>query len=527
MKRTILVLLVCLIPLFGLWAGGKSDTTAPAAAAASSAPVSLDVWIYPSINEAGPPPPDWKVPVVMKERLNIDMKFTIMPSNNADWDTKIMAAAAANTLPDLFEVRRAPWENLVKAGLLAPVDDLYALMPNRTKFMYSPESIAYTTLNGHSYALATPGTFEKKEGMLIRQDWLDKLSLKTPVSTEDWINVMKAFTLNDPDGNGKADTYGYGAFIEINPAEEGLGRRFDPFFGAFGVAGTWNMTKANAGLNVRKSAYYDAMVYIKRIIDERVIDPNWLSYTKDDYRAAWKQGRFGLMREDGSAYSSENNYAPFDKNFPNGSWSVLNPPVGPKGDSSVGTQTPGWQLNAVSAKAAKAGKGPAIAKMLEWLSSDEGYYLAGWGEKGINYMLDANGVPTDVGLPDPSKFFTRSDIVTITQMRRLVFYNSDVELLARYPDYKAPTSGKLISTMGVFRDFKKSPWTNSSGADTLPKPNADIQRFYEQGVVEFITGQRALTPQNWAAWLADFDKLGGADWEKAGIAAADAAGYLQ
>lgn len=58
---------------------------------------------------------------------------------------------------------------------------------------------------------------------------------------------MKAFTLNDPDGNGKNDTWGYGAFIEINNFEEGLGRRLDPFFGAFGVAGTWNMTKAGAG----------------------------------------------------------------------------------------------------------------------------------------------------------------------------------------------------------------------------------------------------------------------------------------
>ncbi|MCL2880583.1 MAG: ABC transporter substrate-binding protein, partial [Treponema sp.] len=111
-KQTIIVLLLCLIPLLSLWAGGKTDSTPTAAT--STAPVTLDVWIYPSINEAGPPPPDWQVPIVMKQRLNIDLKFTIMPSNNADWDTKIMATAAANNLPDFFEVRRAPWENLVK-----------------------------------------------------------------------------------------------------------------------------------------------------------------------------------------------------------------------------------------------------------------------------------------------------------------------------------------------------------------------------------------------------------------------------
>jgi hypothetical protein len=80
---------------------------------------------------------------------------------------------------------------------------------------------------------------------------------------------MWDFTFNDPDGNGQADTYGYGAFIEINNY------------------------------------------------------PNWMSYNKDDFRAAWKQGRFGIMREQNAAYATEANYAPFDKNFPQGTWMVV------------------------------------------------------------------------------------------------------------------------------------------------------------------------------------------------------------
>lgn len=44
--------------------------------------------------------------------------------------------------------------------------------------------------------------------------------------------------------------------------------------------------------------------------------------------------------------------------------------------------------------------------------------------------------------------------------------------------------------------------------------------FYQQGVVEFFTGKRELTKENWAKFLEDFNKLGGADWEKNGIALA-------
>jgi putative aldouronate transport system substrate-binding protein len=71
------------------------------------------------------------------------------------------------------------------------------------------------------------------------------------------------------------------------------------------------------------------------------------------------------------------------------------------------------------------------------------------------------------------------------------------------------------------------PWINVMGVDTLPLPNADLKRFYEQGVMEFLTGQRQLTQANWSAWLAEFDRLGGLEWERAGIAEATANNYLK
>ncbi|MCL2878760.1 MAG: extracellular solute-binding protein [Treponema sp.] len=487
----------------------------------------IELWYGAAVTEAGPPPANWKVLDTIRDELGINLTLSALPSSETDQDVKINAAAAGNTLPDLFMVRHEPFVNIVRVGVVAPVDDLYPLMPVRTSLQYDDDIRGFTTINGKSYGFASPGSVSKNEGMLIRQDWLDKLGLQAPVTLDDYINVMKAFTFNDPDGNGRADTYGYGAFIEINSYEEGLGRRFDPFFGAFGVAGTWNLTKANAGLNVRKPAYYDALVYIKRMVDEKIIDPNWTSYGKDDFRASWKQGRFGLMREQNAAFAAENNYAPFDKMFPKGEWKVIDPPMGPTGKQSVGVYTQAYRIYCISTKAMRAGKGPAIARLLEWMSGNEGYYLLGWGEKGVNYLLDADGVPTVNGLPDPSKGFTMPEMQPYTQLRNMVFYNSEVELLARYPTYTAPTSGKTMSALTVLRDMESRPWTSNIGSDALPAPNADLKRFYEQGVMEFLTGKRVLTRDNWNAWVAEFDKLGGKDWEDSGIAAAEAAGYLR
>ncbi len=41
-----------------------------------------------------------------------------------------------------------------------------------------------------------------------------KLGLEAPTTLDEFMEVAKAFTFNDPDGNGKDDTYGYCAFID-------------------------------------------------------------------------------------------------------------------------------------------------------------------------------------------------------------------------------------------------------------------------------------------------------------------------
>ena len=480
--------------------------------------VDIEIWYGAAASEAGPIPNDWVGYKLVKDKLKINLKLTALPSSEGDQDTKVNAAAAAKALPDLVMVSDAVFQKLVEQRLLAQVDAMYAKMPNRSAKLYDKDSRAFTTVKGKSYGLAQPGSIVRNEGVLIRKDWLDKLGLKVPKTTDEYFEVMKAFTEKDPDGNGKNDTYGYGAFLELAATNEGLGKRLDPIFGAFGVAGTWNLASVKtAGLNINKPEYYDAMVFVKKMVDAGVIDPNWMAYKKDDFRAAWKQGRFGIMREQNAAYASQANYAPFDANFPNGEWIVIDPPVGPKGKSSCGTYTQAYRTYVVSAQSAKDDKLDKIAELLEWMSSDEGYYLLGWGQEGVNYVFDANGVPTVNGIPDPSKGYTESTMIPLTQLRNMVYYNGDIELAARYPTYTTAVSHKEMSALKALRDMQSKAWTACIGQNKMPQPNADVKRFYEQGVVEFMTGKRALTPENWKSWLAEFNKNGGKEWEDSGI----------
>lgn len=518
-KKMFIVLVVLLASMTFVFAQGGTEPKAKA-----DGPTKIEMWYNATQTEVGPLPNDWVGYQILKDRFNIELEASSLPSSSGDQDMKIQAASAADTLPDFFVANREIWLRLANNGMLADVSSLYDKMPNRTKIMFDKGAINFTTIDGKSYGFATPSIISRNEGVLIRKDWLDKLGLAVPKTTDDFLNVMRAFTFNDPDGNGKNDTWGYGAFIELTTYESYPGRRFEPLMGAFGVEGTWNMSAANFGLQIHNPDFYNYMKYMKTIIDEGLIDPNWMAYKKDDFRAAWKQGKFGIMREQNAAYAASNNYAPFDANFPDGEWIIVDPPVGPSGKNSVGPETRGLRIWSISAKAAEEGKADKIAQMFEWMASGEGYLLCGWGQEGINYKMQ-NGIPVtmpgDLGFEGPVG-------QTYIQLRSMAFnYSSDTELLSRYPVYTTQVSKKQMSALWALKEMQTKKWTDSMGADSMPVPSTDLKTFYEQGLAEFFTGKRALTPENWKAFLAEFDRIGGTDWEKAGLEFAKANSYLK
>lgn len=492
--------------------------------------VDVELWITGTASEAGPPPDDWIGYRIVRDSLGINMKLSLLPTSFTDQDTKIVTAAAANRLPDILHVNRDVFIKLVKQGLLAPVDDLLKKMPVRTKTHYQdPLRNKLAMYKGKMYGLPDPGKMPMTDGWVIRKDWLDKLGLQPPKTIEDFYKVAKAFTLNDPDGNGRNDTYGFGAYIETSDITNwGLGVRFDPIMGAYGVAGMWDVTSTrHFGLNVRKPEYYDAMTFIVRLTREGLIDPDWTTLKKDEFRARWKQGKYGIMRENFAALSTVANYPAFDKNFPNGEWIPIPPPVGPKGKSSEGMLYVDTRIHAVSKRAVDAGKSDAVAKLLEWFATD-GYALAMFGEKGVNYALDADGNVTTAGLTDPEKSYAKSAMVPVLQLRNLASVNSDWELLPRYIPHKT-INGRTIKPLDIWRYFNTQPWTEATAALLIEPPanKADFERFYTENLVKFALGQQELTSASWKKFLAGLDKLGAKELEKKAQASLVESGLLK
>jgi len=507
-----------------------AEPTAIPTATTPPEPVDIVLWAQATVTEASAPPDDWVAYQIIRDELNINLTYAIIPTG-ADGEAKLNASAAANDLPDLFQIVSASNDSrgallrIVDLGLVAPVEELMPLMPERTNLHYNdPLAIDLVTFNGHQYGFPEPPPIPKREGLVIRKDWLDKLGLAVPTTPEELLAVAVAFTEQDPDGNGQNDTYGLGGFLN----QQGLGTRFDFIMGAYGVPGVWNFADpANFGLNVRSEQFPEALAFFKSLVDAKVIDPDWPTLTRDDFRARWKQGSYGIMWEDFAALTNKSNYEPFDTNFPDGEWIPVASPKGPNGDAYYGVYTGRGQIFAVSQTAADAGKGEAIAKLLEWMATD-GYYLLGFGEEGKNFIIDANGNISTEGL-DPLEAYTAPERQPFTQMRnQLIFYNSEQEIAARYPDYKT-LNGRDMLPMTFLSFFQNEPWVDGRGIQViLPPANAaDFDRFYTEGLIKFVLGQEELNDDTWAAYLAGLDALGAADYEAAAKQALTDAGLLK
>lgn len=476
----------------------------------------IEFWVQASVSEAGPPPDDWVAYKIIRDKLGINLKIVLVPSTLADQNTKINVAGAANALPDLFMVNRDVWYKLAKNGLLAQTNAMLPMMPIRNKTHYqSAIRNKLVTLNGKMYGFAEPGQLPMTDGLVIRKDWLDKLGLKVPKTTDELLAVAKAFTEKDPDGNGKADTYGFGAYIENSGLQQaGIGPRFDALFGAFGVAGMWNLeNQSKFGLNVRNPDFLKALQYIKSFVDAKAIDPDWPTLKKDEFRARWKQGKYGIMTENFAALATVANYKDFDNNFPNGEWIAIAPPTGPKGLSSQGVVVENIRIIAASAKSVKAGKTEAMAKLLEWMASDEGYFLLGFGVDGVNYKRDAKGYVTTEGLP-ANQAWTSKEAQPLTQLRNLVFINTDIELAARYVAYKTK-NGRTMDPLAYWNAFKQYQWTEATGSSLVNPPTnaADFMRYYGENMVKFVLGQTPLNDKTYADFLKGLDSIGAAKLE--------------
>ncbi|MEK8207244.1 hypothetical protein NST41_16735 [Paenibacillus sp. FSL L8-0696] len=157
----------------------------------------------------------------MEDNLGIVTKFDWIVSKFEDADTKIRLALAVNgKLPDTLSAEGDILKYLLKADKLLPLDDAIEKYAH-PKLKEALEKYAYTmaevTKDGKIYGLPRFSAGDEGTVMWIRKDWLEKLSLNPPTTISELENVLKAFSEQDPNGNGEDDEVGLAVPLKEGP----------------------------------------------------------------------------------------------------------------------------------------------------------------------------------------------------------------------------------------------------------------------------------------------------------------------
>ncbi|MDF2837227.1 MAG: extracellular solute-binding protein, partial [Paenibacillus sp.] len=161
----------------------------------------------------------------LDKRLGIDLKITAIVGDE-DYKNQQSLRLASNSSADLFYVDRRDMIKLSQQGKLLDLTPLTGELQATKKFVGGEEAMAAGTYKGKVFGI--PKTSPAPQFTLwLREDWLERVGMQVPSTLGQLMEVMKAFTELDPDGNNKHDTYGFTGNPQFNA--------LDQLFGAYGT----------------------------------------------------------------------------------------------------------------------------------------------------------------------------------------------------------------------------------------------------------------------------------------------------
>lgn len=506
--------------------------------------------------------------IYRKLREVAGMNLYASTAGAADWKTKLNTMFATQMLPDIF-VSMGPeqpkvYYDMIDDGVLICVSDFvsetqYPNIYNQLqKYEFLAKNLYYS--NGKHYGIPVSHTLEHT--MYIRLDWLENLNepsklrsiiadeqnisesavtsemlekwrFKEPTDLLEFYRVCRAFTLYDPDGNGKNDTYGYTsaggesmfadswAFIAF---DAGYDYMVDPD-GDGKYEASWTAD------NTQK-----AISYLNDLYKSGYVDPSWYENSLDEKQDAFVKGKAGMMEAHAwyntiiSSYIAANTTATFKPSIEESSEKIgmFAPPAGPNGTYGIPGNPNFWTLTCLNAGMSDEELTAAL-KLIDYMLSDEGTDLLIYGQEGEHFEYDENGNRVSKMGKEASGFNTTlsdedscSQIASVTNWStdylspyqtnadKILKVMDDAKTYVHYADYPFLQTKSSITYAGMLKDYAEQEvfkmicdtaiW---SGAKTFANGWKIPTSFSEIGVPSSALSSR------FAAFKASYNSQGG------------------
>lgn len=426
---------------------------------------------------------------IIKDKICEDADVTLNhiapPAANYDEKLTLILSGQEGELPDMAKIQNTQFVKLfdyADQGALLDLTDLLDKMPN-VKEQIPQAALDMCSKDGKLWAIPVFCS-PNRMNTIIRQDWLDNLGLEVPTTLDEYHDVLKAFTFDDPDQNGQDDTYGM----------TGLGMEaLDPYLGAFGVVGVSEgffyedngklisqdvNPKAKEGLAVLRDWYAEGLIDPEFAIMKNETELNDKAM-KNQYGLTYRWWTWEPKIE-----------MELQKVDPNVSFARIAPPIGPDGTSAVRGV---GAVNGCVVILKNAKNVDACLRLINYLHSENGMMTAYSGVEGVHWEKRDDG-----------KYYT------------LPQFDKDQGWIQWYAAFECEWPLLQVETPLVQsrRDaFKWPVITNAADGyitDAKDKYFTDLKTLTTDAYIKIITGQKPL--DYFDEFVEEWYAKGGQEW---------------
>ena len=457
----------------------------------------------------------------LEEKTNVHIDYETVPE--AALTEKVNLSLASSEIPDAYLSCNLDSASQVKYGKegvfidLAPLIEKYGYEIPKAYEANSLLPGAVTTPDGEIYALA--GINECYHCLYcgrawINQTWLDNLGLDYPETTEEFVNVLRAFKEQDANGNG--DPNDEIPMLGIS----GMWRAscYDFLLGSFVYNDfTDRLSVENGTVNyvANTEEFREGLRFIRSLIEEELIDPVSLTITEDEAHVLTGGDVATVGVATGMAYW--NVLSANDEEYIG-----LSPLEGPNGVRNAFVRATGI----VAGQFAITNKAENPEILFRWADaqfSEEATYFSSWGPEGEGWEKAPEGT---LGINGKQALYTVLDGVNNTgadTVQNLAMPN--IALANRTSDFRLgqAVGGDDKSEERLYEAASKYyypyakeqtyPLMVMSAEDSavVNEYKTAINAYVDEMISGFLAGTYDLD-KDWDSYLSEFDALGLEDY---------------
>lgn len=368
-------------------AGNKSGGQS----AAQDEKLSLHLFIN---GPAGAVLPDRKndfVRQAIESKFHVDLKVTAMEPGN-EYNSRLASLLAANDPPDVWlGISPDGGASYALDNALADMTLFVspATMPNYFKYWMNETELKQYQFHNKFFRAPIPYDKNSYRAYYIRKDWLDRLGLPIPSTYDEYYRVLEAFTNEDPDGNGKNDTYGFttsggGTAISADwPEYVKNGLLFPAFYDGSRLV--------DMQMDLRVGSVADDIL---KVMDKGLVEPDWFLNKGLDYVDKAVRGKAGIVLGNTVDFAFDSNANSIQARSkaidPKAEWVPFNPFGNQPLRAAVTPEYPFVFSN--NAAGLNPEKLKRIAAILDWLCGEEGFLLTHYGVEGKHYSRNGSEI---------------------------------------------------------------------------------------------------------------------------------------